>query len=78
VLRDSFYEWQPTGAKTKQPYLLRIIDQQPFPSPSCRNDGPTKSAATHRVLHNHYVPAECRVRTDSRPYAGDPWIEKIK
>src|SRR6185437_6493030 len=30
VLADGFYEWQPTGAKTKQPYLIRMLDQQPF------------------------------------------------
>jgi putative SOS response-associated peptidase YedK len=30
VLADGFYEWVPTGAKQKQPYLIRMLDQQPF------------------------------------------------
>lgn len=30
VLADGFYEWTPTSAKTKQPYLIRMLDQQPF------------------------------------------------
>ena len=30
VIADGFYEWQPTGAKMKQPYLIRMLDQQPF------------------------------------------------
>jgi putative SOS response-associated peptidase YedK len=30
VLADGFYEWIATGAKQKQPYLIRMLDQQPF------------------------------------------------
>jgi putative SOS response-associated peptidase YedK len=30
VLADGFYEWVATGAKQKQPYLIRVLDQQPF------------------------------------------------
>jgi len=30
VLADGFYEWIATGAKQKQPYLIRLLDQQPF------------------------------------------------
>jgi putative SOS response-associated peptidase YedK len=27
---DGFYEWRPTGGKTKQPYLIRLKNGQPF------------------------------------------------
>lgn len=30
VLADGFYEWTPTETKTKQPWLIRMLDQQPF------------------------------------------------
>ena len=30
VLADGFYEWIETGPKQKQPYLIRMLDQQPF------------------------------------------------
>lgn len=30
ILADGFYEWQPTGAKTKQPFLIRMADESPF------------------------------------------------
>jgi len=30
VLADGFYEWKPLGGKTKQPYLIRMLDRAPF------------------------------------------------
>ena len=27
---DGFYEWQATGTKVKQPYFIRMMDQEPF------------------------------------------------
>jgi len=30
VLADGFYEWIANGPKQKQPYLIRMLDQQPF------------------------------------------------
>ncbi len=31
VLADGFYEWMPTGAKQKQPYLIRMAGEHPLP-----------------------------------------------
>ena len=30
ILADGFYEWQPTGEKSKQPFLLRLQDKTAF------------------------------------------------
>ena len=30
VPADGFYEWQPTGGKAKQPYLIQMLDHAPF------------------------------------------------
>jgi putative SOS response-associated peptidase YedK len=30
VLADGFFEWVETAPKVKQPYLIRMVDQQPF------------------------------------------------
>ena len=47
VLADGFYEWQATGAKTKQPYLIRMLDQQD-PSCRCRNTRVHRSGVVYR------------------------------
>jgi len=30
ILADGFYEWQPTGEKSKQPFLIQMQDQSAF------------------------------------------------
>lgn len=30
VVADGFYEWKKTGGKQKQPYYIRLADEQPF------------------------------------------------
>jgi putative SOS response-associated peptidase YedK len=30
IAADGFYEWKKTGAKTKQPYYMRLKDDRPF------------------------------------------------
>jgi putative SOS response-associated peptidase YedK len=30
ILADGFYEWQKTGGRSKQPYLIRLRDSRPF------------------------------------------------
>jgi len=30
ILADGFYEWMPTGEKSKQPYLIRMADESAF------------------------------------------------
>jgi putative SOS response-associated peptidase YedK len=30
IAADGIYEWKKTGAKTKQPYYIRLKDEQPF------------------------------------------------
>ena len=59
VLADGFYEWQPTGTKTKQPYLIRTLDQQPFAFAGLWERWHDKARGeTIEFLYNHHLPAE--------------------